>query len=556
MMLEKTVRLLDSQFAKFLANRSRLTGQDHEQFQDIVCRLSISLAAGDSFLPVTNIEAKLISKSALAREGKHEAGNKPLCLAGNRLYLRRMFDYEQTLATRIATFVADSQKLPLNELLLDTLFGVQTDNEMDFQRIAAVQALKQNILIISGGPGTGKTTTVVKILALLQSASAGGLKVALTAPTGKAAMRLQESIRNSVQGLSLEDSIVRNIPEKASTLHRLLVVKHYSPFFHHNAENPLLHDVVVVDEASMVDLALMSKLVNALRPGCRLILLGDKDQLASVESGTVLADMISALPENTVELQRSYRFDRGIKRFAEAINEGDSLRAWNIMAGESPDNVSLLENDVAGYGGWRYSGYMEAVISAVRVGEYRGLFEMFHSFKILCALRHGPFGVEGVNRAVEKYLSGKGYNCTAAEWYPGRPVMVTRNEYGLDLYNGDIGLCLPDPENSGVLKVWFERTDGTLQGFLPGRLKSCETAYALTIHKSQGAEIGEVLVVLPDRESAVVTRELLYTAVTRARDRVKVNSIRSVFDQAVAGKIQRHSGLAARLQGENLFTTY
>jgi len=556
MMLEKTVRLLDSQFAKFLANRSGLTGQDHEQFQDIVCRLSISLAAGDSFLPVTNIEAKLISMSALAWEGEHEAGNKPLCLAGNRLYLRRMFDYEQSLATRIATFVADSQKLPLNELLLDTLFGVQTDNEIDFQRLAAVQALKQNLLIISGGPGTGKTTTVVKILALLQSASAGGLKVALAAPTGKAAMRLQESIRNSVQGLGLEDSIVRNIPEKASTLHRLLVVKHYSPFFHHNAENPLLHDVVVVDEASMVDLALMSKLVNALRPGCRLILLGDKDQLASVESGTVLADMISALPENTVELQRSYRFDRGIKRFAEAINEGDSLRAWHIMAGESPDNVSLLENDVAGYGGRRYSGYMEAVISAVRVEEYRGLFEVFHSFKILCALRHGPFGVEGVNRAVEKYLSGKGYNCTAAEWYPGRPVMVTRNEYGLDLYNGDIGLCLPDPENSGVLKVWFERTDGTLQGFLPGRLKSCETAYALTIHKSQGAEIGEVLVVLPDRESAVVTRELLYTAVTRARDRVKVNSIRSVFDQAVAGKIQRHSGLAARLQGENLFTTY
>lgn len=554
MMLEKTVRLLDSQFAKFLANRSGLTGQDREQFQDIVCRLSISLGAGDSFLPVTNTEAKLISRSVLAWEGKHEAGNKPLCLAGTRLYLRRMFDYEQTLAARIATFVADSQKLPLNELLLDTLFGVQTDNEMDFQRLAAVQALEQNFLIISGGPGTGKTTTVVKILALLQSASDGGLKVALAAPTGKAAMRLQESIRNSVQGLSLEDSIVKNIPEKASTLHRLLGVKQYSPFFHHNAENPLLHDVVVVDEASMVDLALMSKLVNALRPGCRLILLGDKDQLASVESGTVLADMISALPENTVQLQRSYRFDRGIKCFAEAINEGDSLRAWHIMVGESPDNVSLLENDVAGYGGSRYSGYMEGVSAAVRVEEYRKLFQMFHSFKILCALRHGPFGVEGVNRAVEKYLSGKGYNCTTTEWYPGRPVMVTRNEYGLDLYNGDIGLCLPDPESPEVLKVWFERTDGTLQGFLPGRLSSCETAYALTIHKSQGAEIGEVLVVLPDRESAVVTRELLYTAVTRARDRVKVKSVRSVFDLAVAGKIQRHSGLAVRLQGENLFT--
>lgn len=554
MMLEKKVRLLDSQFAKFLANRSGLTGQERDQFQDIVCRLSISLGGGDSCLPVTDSEAKLVSSTALAREGESEGANKPLCLAGNRLYLQRMFAYEQTLAAGIGKIVSDSRKLSLNELLLDSLFGSQQDHDTDYQRLAAVQALEQNLLIISGGPGTGKTTTVVKILALLQDASGGRLKVALAAPTGKAAMRLQESIGNSVRGLVSGHATVKNIPEQASTLHRLLGVKQHSPFFYHNAENPLSCDVVVVDEASMVDLALMSKLVSALRPGCRLILLGDKDQLASVESGTVLADMITALPGNTVELQRSYRFDRGIKGFAEAVNRGDSLLAWDLMVADSPENVSLLDTDVASYGGRRYSDYMEGVRNAGTIEDYRKLFEMFHSFKILCALRHGPSGVQGVNRGVEKYLSTKGYDCTTAEWYPGRPVMVTRNEYGLDLYNGDIGLCLPDPANSQILKVWFERADGILRGLLPGRLSSCETVYALTIHKSQGAEIGEVLVVLPDRESAIVTRELLYTAVTRARDRVKVKSIRSVFDLAVAGKIKRHSGLAACLRGEDLFT--
>jgi exodeoxyribonuclease V alpha subunit len=544
-MQEKTCRLLDSQLAKFLANRSRLSGPERDQFQDIVCRLSMSLGAGDSCIPVTDLEKKLIMKSALAGGGGE---NKPLCIAGNLLYLRRVFAYEQSLAEKIRTLVLDSTKLIKDDVLLDGLFGKQKENGTDWQRLAAVRALQHNFLIISGGPGTGKTTTVVKILALLQSASGGELRVALAAPTGKAAMRLQESITRSVQFLALDTSIIEAIPDKASTLHRLLGVKHHSPFFRHNVENPFVYDVVVVDEASMVDLALMSKLVDALRPGSRLILLGDKDQLASVESGTVLADMTSALPENTVELQHSYRFDKGIKSFAGAINRGDSCRAWKLMGSGSPDNVSLLQEDVAEYGGEIYCRYMEAVQKAATLEAYKEVFLIFHSFKILCALRHGSAGVQGVNEQVERYLTGKGYDCFAAEWYPGRPVMVTRNEYSLDLYNGDIGLCLPDPENQKVLKVWFERTDGTLQGLQPGRVSSCETVYALTIHKSQGAEIGEVLVVLPDQESAIVTRELLYTAVTRARNCVKVKSVRSVFDLAVAGKIERHSGLAEGLK--------
>jgi len=544
-MEEKNIRLLDSQFASFLARRSQLAGREREQFQELVCRLSVGLAAGDSYLPVTNGEEDLVIRSGLAG-----AADKPLCVVEKCLYMQRDYEYEQSLAQNIRALLLHSVEMTAEESLLDALFGSVETNETDWQKIAAKRALQQNFLIVSGGPGTGKTTTVVKILALLQSASRKQLRIALAAPTGKAAKRLQDSINSSVQELSVPESIKESIPGTASTLHRLLGVRRHSPFFHHNAKNPLFFDLLVIDEASMVDLALMAKLVAALKPGSRLILLGDKDQLASVESGTVLADMIGSLPGNTVELQKSYRFDKGIKRFAHAINTGDAASAWNLMLGRLPENVSLLEGDVAVYGGEMYCKYMEAVGEITSIDDFKGLFQVFHSFKILCALRHGPAGVSGINAAVEKFLTGKGFDCFGTEWYPGRPVIITRNEYSLDLYNGDMGICLPDPENPDSIKVWFERTDGSFQGVLPGRIGSCETVYALTIHKSQGTEVGEVLVVLPEKESTLVTRELLYTAVTRARTSVKVSSSRNVFDCAVAEKIDRHSGLGKRLVGK------
>lgn len=544
-MAEQQPRLLDSQFARFLAKRSRLSGEEREHFRDLVCRLSMALAGGDSCLPVSIDEAELIRCS-----GFSGGSDKPLQLWHDKLYLQRFFVYEQSLARLIGRLLAESKELARDESLLELLFGKKDENETDWQRLAAERALEQSLLIVSGGPGTGKTTTVVKILALLLSVSGQNLRIALAAPTGKAAMRLQESIVSSVQRLPLSDSLVKSIPDQAATLHRLLGVKHFSPFFRHNASNPLVYDVVVVDEASMVDLALMAKLVGALRPGSRLILLGDKNQLASVESGTVLADMISALPGNRVELQKSYRFDAGIKGFAEAVNRGDANSAWQQMENSKPANVSRLQEDVAEYGGKRYCNYMEAVYKAGTLDDYKGLFPLLHAFKILCAVRKGASGVSGINRDVENYLTKKGYDCFGLDYYCGRPVMITRNDYALDLYNGDMGICLPDPENPDVMKVWFERADGSLQGLSPGRTINCETVYALTIHKSQGAEIDEVLVVLPEQESDLVSRELLYTAVTRARQGVRVKSSRSAFDSAVAGKIERHSGLAQRLVEE------
>lgn len=343
-MEEKKIRLLDSQFAKFLAAGSALAGAENRAFQDLVCKLSVGLAAGDSCYPLSPAEEDLVLRSGLCAEGV-----QPLCLFRGHLYLQRLFQYEKQLAAKIARMSIESVELVAQESFLESLFAGQ--DRKDLQRIAAEKALQENFLIISGGPGTGKTTTVVKILALLKNASGKDLRIAMAAPTGKAAMRLQEAVTGSVQSLALGDKEKEDFPVHASTLHRLLGVKRHSPFFRHNAKAPLPFDVLVVDEASMVDLALMSKLVDALAPGSRLILLGDKNQLASVESGTVLADMMDALPDSTIELQKSYRFDQNIKRFAEAINTGNAKAAWKMLQDESPEHISLLSEDVAIYGG-------------------------------------------------------------------------------------------------------------------------------------------------------------------------------------------------------------
>ncbi len=544
-MEDEKVRLLDRQFSRFLAKYSLLSGAENRNFEELVCRLSATLATGDSCLPISAREVNLVQRSGLSGDGQ-----LPLYIFDDLLYLQRFFQYEKQLATRVCEMVVESAVLSADDSFIDSLFAGQ--EEEDLQRVAAEQALQENFLIISGGPGTGKTTTVVKILALLQNASSENIRISLAAPTGKAAKRLQESIVNSIKYLPVSEIEKAELPVKASTLHRLLGVKRHSPSFRHNSNNPLPCDVLVVDEASMVDLSLMSKLVDALRSGCRLILLGDKNQLASVESGTVLADMMTALPSNTVELQESYRFDQDIKQFAEAINQGDKEKAWEIVYDSKPEHISLLSEEISVYGGIKYLPYMQAVSRANSKDAYKELFSLLHSFKILCAVRQGESGVAGINKVIEQYLTENGYDCLAAEWYPGRPVMISRNEYSLELYNGDIGICLPDPAQSEKLKVWFEKSDGELIGILPGRLSSCETVFALTIHKSQGTEVADVLVVLPEKETALVTRELLYTAVTRASKSVTVAAGKAVFQAAVGARIKRSSGLAKLIEMERM----
>ncbi len=540
---ENSFSLLDTHFAQFLAARSKFSGEEKEQFFELVAKLSSSMVAGHSCLPLTTDESALLLETHLVSA----FGQTPLIVHNHHLYLHRYFHYESRLARQIKVMAGVSYtKKKESRRLLEHFFG-RSKTKINWQKRAAEVALEKGLTIISGGPGTGKTTTVVKIIAILLEAGGSSLRIGLAAPTGKAAMRLQLSIGGSCEAIGLSKEIQSAIPREAKTLHRLLGTRRNSPQFRHNSNNPMSWDVVIVDEASMIDLALMSKLVDALKPGARLVLLGDKDQLASVESGSVFGDCIKSLPENTVTLRETYRFNGGIKGFAESINEGDSARVWSILCDKKNVNVTLEDTNFSDHTGERYASYMENVTRAEDIG-IEAVFFSFVNFQVLCSVHQGERGVAGINRKIEFYLAGRGFECKPDSWYAGRPVLVTRNDYNLGLYNGDIGICIPDPDDH-KLKVWFEKGDGTFQSYLPYRLPKCETAFAITIHKSQGSEFNEVLVVLPSEDNRVLCRELLYTAVTRARKRVSVVAEKQVMELALSKRIQRYSGLAKQLQG-------
>ena len=571
---------LDHQFARFMTRQSGLTGIAADRFALLIKRLSASLAAGHSCLPLTSEEEPLLRGSLVS----HDI-TTPLVLWHGRLYLQRYYRYELRLAEQLKALAQEQCTVPGRSCAvlgardtgasmpceyqaeLDACFGQSP--ETDWQRQAAEMALTRPLSLISGGPGTGKTSTVARILGLLLLSLGPELQIALAAPTGKAAMRLRESISANLATLPFSASIKEKIPTAASTLHRLLGVRRYSSVFKHNHANPLPWDVVVVDEASMVDLAMMSKLVDALKPGARLILLGDKDQLASVESGAVLADCIQALPDNTVTLQKSYRFNREISAFARAVNNNDSTTAWSMLISDTqgattPLGLQLLQDPLPDFIAARYIRYMEKVAALPdnrQDNDIRQLFDCLNQFRVLCTTRHGAKGVATINRQVEQRLAASNHPCQpggrscaipgardtgpslAGGWYPGRPVMILNNDYGLNLFNGDIGICLPDISTPGAFKVWFEREDGSLKGYQPYRLPTCETVFAMTIHKSQGSEFAEVLVVLPASDTPLLTRELIYTAVTRARTRVLIASDQNIFNAAVQRTISRSSGL-------------
>lgn len=535
---------LDLAFADFLTRRSTLSGKNRERFRDLVRDLSRALAEGHSCLPFSPDDEELLLP--LSPVGDGEAPT-PLVLCRGRLYLHRYYHYERRLAERIRTLAATKFKEvgePRGEL--GNVLPLSRDSG---QQRAVTLARERALTIICGGPGTGKTTTVVAIVAgLLQEATEPRIpSVALAAPTGKAAMRLAEAVANSLARQQLPEEVRRAVPTTASTLHRLLGVRRGSPRFLHNRDNPLGWDIIVVDEASMIDLALMSKLVDSIKPGARLILLGDKDQLASVESGAVLADLVCHLPENTVQLTTTYRFDQGIKRLAEAIKVGDGERVWQLLEQEEAGSVALLEEREVGMLGRRY----EVIFSALQgshAPDPRWVLTAFNRFRILCALQHGRRGVGAVNHQVELALAERGFAVRPGTWYPGRPVLVNRNDYGLGLFNGDIGVCLHHPD-SGELRVWFERAEGGLRSFAPSRLPECQTVYAMTIHKSQGSEFEEVAVLLPEEDSRILGRELLYTAVTRARKKVLVLSGEEVLRLTVSRTVERYGGLGDFLGG-------
>ncbi|MDG9930176.1 MULTISPECIES: exodeoxyribonuclease V subunit alpha [unclassified Pseudomonas] len=497
----------------------------------------------------------------------------PLILEGQRLYLARYQAYEQQLAERLLTRAADRPEVDEAALSasLARLFAFN-QQQPDWQRLAAAQAVRRRLAVISGGPGTGKTTTVVRLLAaLLEQPGGDRLAIGLAAPTGKAAARMAEAIRNAKADLPLADPLKALLPEEARTLHRLLGSRGDSPAVRHDAARPLALDVLVVDEASMVDLALMAKLVDGLPPQARLILLGDKDQLAAVEAGAVFAELCegrgfdaaaaaelrritgqdvpveaprSALGDAVVLLSHSHRFaaDSGIGELARRINAGDATGTLDLLREgradlswrAEPEQAALLDRLEQGY---------RPYLQAARQGDPAEAFAAFNAFRALTAQREGPWGVSGLNEALEARIKRRWSLPERERWYPGRAVMVRQNDYALGLFNGDIGICLASEYG---LRVHFESEDG-FRAFAPARLPSHDSAFAMTVHKSQGSEFAEVLLVLPEGPSPLLTRALFYTGITRAKRKVEILGLPARLCDAVNTRAERAAGLAERL---------
>lgn len=522
----------------------------------------------------------LLSESSAVSDGSRAT---PLVMQQQRLYLHRMWQSEGEVVEFIRR---QQQPVPVDDAALratlDRFFGQQPE---DWQKIAAAVAITRRVAVISGGPGTGKTTTVAKLLACLIELYPGSSRIELAAPTGKAAARLTESLGKTLQQLALDDAVQKRFPAEATTLHRLLGALPGSQRMRYHAGNPLHLDVLVVDEASMVDLPMLTNLIAALPPQARVIFLGDRDQLASVEAGAVLGDIcrcaefgysltraaeLSRLTGCEVTgkedpaapsvrdaiclLRKSYRFtaSSGIGQLAMAVNAGDIKRADAVFGGEfsdirrhglssSEEYQQLLNDCVAGYRDY---------LSRLAAGDAPAdVLLAFGRFQLLCALREGPFGVSGLNERIEATLRQAGLirRSVAAngKWYVGRPVMIARNDRLLGLFNGDIGIAMLDDEQA--LKVYFPLPDGSIKAVQPSRLPPHNTAYAMTVHKSQGSEFDHTLMVLPNQVMPVLTRELVYTGITRAKRQLTLYADTRVFNSAVKMRTQRRSGLVERL---------
>ncbi|MFZ0482994.1 MAG: exodeoxyribonuclease V subunit alpha [Desulfobacterales bacterium] len=596
---------IDVHFGKFI------TGLDKKGHPDVFIAAALVSRAtgdGDGYLDLNSITSKpilldingedrfkspklsgwlkaLSQSRAVGRPGEF----RPLILDDkNRLYLYRYWDYENRLSSAIKSRIKeDIQGIDISILKnsLNRLFTSNGTDEFNWQKVAGVIAAYKKFCVITGGPGTGKTFTTAKILALLLELSRKNRpNILLAAPTGKAAARIKESIKAAKNTLNCSDDIIDAIPSEAYTIHRMLKTIPGSPYFYHNAENPLTADIVVVDEVSMVDLALMSKLLSAVKNDARIILIGDKDQLASVEAGFVMADICDkdnihlfsecfyqqfekltqckmevsskqlkdnpGLYDCMVVLKKSYRFTdaSGIGECSRAVNNGklnetfsilknhpDQIN-WKKVSGPNDLSIALPKEVVNGY-----SDYLNCR------DPYRAL-ELFSRFRILCAVKFGTLGVIEINRLAEEILNQNGLieldNISTYPWYKGRPVLITRNEYSLELFNGDIGITMPEPDSeSKDLYVYFSGVSGKPRRFLPHRLPEHETAYAMTVHKSQGSEFETVLLILPNQDYPVLTRELLYTGFTRAKNHISIWGREEIIRTSILRKINRNSGL-------------
>jgi exodeoxyribonuclease V alpha subunit len=558
--------------------------------------LSRALSEGSICLNLGELEEKraelpqryqesILHPSDIALVAKNGQEDQPFVLQDERLYLQRYFRYESKCLDRILSFLKEekdqfqSRKIVLlaQQELIRKLFPESSIPGPDWQLAAAVSAVLNNFSIITGGPGTGKTTTVARLLAILYQLNPE-IKVALAAPTGKAAARMAESLRNNrfewLPGFA--EKLASTHP---STIHRLLRTKRGTPYFQHNSSLPLKADVVIVDEASMIDVALFAKLLDAIGPETRLILLGDKDQLASVEAGSIFgdlcfsADAVNGFPEaqfellnefvatperkyptdkiaaasphpltgHIVELQYSHRFasNIGIGVLSRSVLENDPEMLDSILESNQVKIDPTFRQEL-------FKSFVEGYESYIIEKDIRSALKKFGDLRVLCATREGPQGLYALNKAIEAHLHDKKWIDARSVFYEHRPIILTRNYYEHGLFNGDTGILRLNED--GNMMAWFEDSTGELKAVAPGFLSDAETAFTMTIHKSQGSEFADVMMVLPKQGGrSLLTRELLYTGITRAKKRVLIQSTDDVFRSAMSRRVQRASGIAERL---------
>jgi len=620
------VRVVDVKLAELLSGNN--TEHDHDELFYIILMLCLSQQSQHSCLTLTEVDwtnpFNLRQSDFTKLEGTvpdtltpfsddftteaainylhahHSVGDhKPLQLFNQRLYFSRLAGYEQTLAQRLLAM--SERQLNIDDAVLAQLltryFPDNPTLDIDWQKVACAIAATKGFSVITGGPGTGKTTTVTKLLAILQSLyQAAPLSIKLVAPTGKAAARLTESILGAKNKLTeIPADINALIPQSAQTIHRLLGVKPFTNKFRHDKSNPLHVDVLIIDEASMVDLSLMAKLIEALPAHARLILLGDKDQLASVDTGSVMSDLCQGLvlgqtPQYSKArceqlnkvcfngtakldaqtqsefkladciafLQHSYRFDAqsGIGQLALAVNTNDrgilNYVEQHSTQGHFSDvildydfvstPIEKLINSAASH----YGDYLTLIAQGASVAK---VHEAFARYQLLAAVREGDYGVNSLNQRIERVLQQQGLISVNPNQrhYTGMPIMISQNDYQLKLFNGDIGILMPD--DSGQLKALFIDEQGNERAFSPARLPAHDKVYVMTIHKSQGSEFSYTAMVLPPLKQASVgiNRQLVYTGITRAKQTFELVADKKVLQLAMGKSVSRASGLYERL---------
>ena len=520
-------------------------------------------------------------------ENGEEKIDRPFALVGDNFYITRYYNYETQIIEGIKSLISKGQeerqerqqKLKESSQFGKLIAGRETSKEVgtDWQLLASAMAFLNNFSIITGGPGTGKTTTVAKILSLLYEEKPE-LNVKLAAPTGKAAMRMKEALKDNEQvPADFRESIAALEP---FTLHRLLGPKYQSPYFRQDSKNKLEADVIIIDEASMIDVAMFAKLISAVKEDTRLIMLGDQNQLASVEAGSLLGDLCNSVKERNryspevltdlkellpffelhenrdetellqdhiTELQFSYRFQkhREIGRLSEAVISNDEKELESFYEKTYARKEITID---PGYDQKLLHDFIEGFSAYIEEPDTAEAIRKLNTLRILAVIRKGQQGVEGLNEKAEKYLNKKGHLKTGKTFYENRPVMVTKNHPDLNLFNGDVGIVRPAEDDSEKMKLWFLDEQGKTISFPPGLLTDVETVFAMTIHKSQGSEFEQVFMVMPrSEELALLTRELLYTGITRAKQSLKIQGTIEVLKKAAEARVKRASGVRDRI---------